>query len=852
MENTVAPAYTHEHLLSFFQKGVTLYLLKGYSIQNKKQDSKERYKEAKTPAYSQQQNNGNKRQIIQPLEIPYYMSQSFWVGLEIPAGYILVDIDDVQTGSVVAKSLLSRKLKHIGLKTPNGFQFIMKDTGKVDKQTAGSLTLSGIIVDYRLVGKGYTVLPTPNIENRIVYHMDAELDAMPDVFLPVRSMKKNEEEVINLPIVEGQRNDVLFRHACRMTAWKLKYSLPIDVYNVLEWINYLFCEPAVDNNELNNIFNSASKQDISQNLPVVHGSSCNVPVVAPNASGGDIKELFNLEYEPQLPENFHLNLEDRLIYIIKKRKDGQEFVPLCPVFVVKGLIDTPSGTKQILCNMHKEIMVDIAMSDVKNFDTDVCSRLLGKTQTRSQIQSMVEYVSAYQAENRSLLPRFTGIERTGWRGDTFYLPSREQSETMWLDNKLQSALTTSGGVAEHVKVFQYLLATPACIVILNALAAPLLRILGIPNYVMHVSGQPHSGKSCAISFAMGLYGNPSELYNQWNATNVGLEVLASSYQDLPVWVEEFESSRKSITLFVEFVYQYVSGKGKARSKKDLMMQKQKNYRGVLLCSAEKDLDTVVMSASENSTAKLGTYRRVIEISGDRIIMPLGNTQIFEPTIMEQIINKLYENSNSHYGHVGKQWVEYIESNIDYIKGLYQEQKQKINTGGGLSNTFALLVTILHTDFVKRMLSPEQLEIVEQHVIDVAKKHGAKNMEVKDIASEFIDSMTNYLLANKGKVVGLAEGYNGEQPKFHNGVIAEVITDITDKGRTDVFITTETFKDICIKFGFSNNILLAELSKKYTLKTRKGKWTVQKYLGGMKTYGYYIVAVQTLSDNEAIG
>jgi putative DNA primase/helicase len=214
---------SHEQLLSFFSNTVKLFLLKGNSYMNLETDEGKRYKEAKTPAST----NG-KRIEITPQDIEKCLYQDFWIGLEIPPGYILVDIDNKGIGETVADALKESRINNITLQTPNGFQLLFKDSGRVKTQTVKSITPAGITVDYRLSGKGYTILPTPNIADRHIRWLPDAITNMPDLFVPVRTARKDEEDVLDIPVMEGGRNGTMISHAGRIRAWNSKYTLGLD------------------------------------------------------------------------------------------------------------------------------------------------------------------------------------------------------------------------------------------------------------------------------------------------------------------------------------------------------------------------------------------------------------------------------------------------------------------------------------------------------------------------------------------------------------------------------------------------------------------------------------------------
>jgi hypothetical protein len=215
--------------------------LKGYSIANQEQSEIDRYNEAKKPF-------GRERTFIDREAAQGWVAKhKGWYGAMVPPGYILVDIDNPESGELVYNRLEKASIKFLGIRTPNGWQFLFKDARRLENQKSKQITLSGIVCDYRISGKGYIVLPSEETPGRYFLHCDDELDPMPLMFQPVRTFNpEKDNELLPLPIYDGGRDDILFRHACRIRAWNEKHKLELsrgDILEALQEINEIFGEP---------------------------------------------------------------------------------------------------------------------------------------------------------------------------------------------------------------------------------------------------------------------------------------------------------------------------------------------------------------------------------------------------------------------------------------------------------------------------------------------------------------------------------------------------------------------------------------------------------------------------------
>ncbi len=247
-----------EWLLSHGTQCIFIKLL-GYSGDNKN------YRDAKTPLKKDWTHSGAS---LTEQEIEKWLDKRGWIGLIIPPGLIVVDMDSKDQYKHFSGRLTAAGIRHIAISTPNGGQLLFKDTKTVQKQGARIITVGGIIVDYRLAGKGQIVMPTRNTEGRYIEHMDQDLDPLSIFFQPVRRFreKKDEDILLPVPIREGQRDDTFFRHACRIREWNVKHPLKLsenDIAELLHQVNHFLCEPPLDDHVVNEKIKSAGSYPAS-------------------------------------------------------------------------------------------------------------------------------------------------------------------------------------------------------------------------------------------------------------------------------------------------------------------------------------------------------------------------------------------------------------------------------------------------------------------------------------------------------------------------------------------------------------------------------------------------------------
>lgn len=231
-----------QFLKNIFEQDPIIIPLRGY-IQNSE------YKRAKQPL-----SPGWNRDFpgLGEGEIEEHLQKGGWIGLRVPEGYIVVDVDDKDQGKLLSEILKAEGTNAYQIETPNGWQFIFRDTGKIQKQTAKTLTKALFVVDYRLAGRGLIVLPTFNTEGRrwIEESLEQKPSELPFYLEPLKTVKKD-DDFIPLPIEEGRRNDTLFRHVSRLRDYIQDGE---EVKRITFWINRWLCKPPLDKEEIEWIF----------------------------------------------------------------------------------------------------------------------------------------------------------------------------------------------------------------------------------------------------------------------------------------------------------------------------------------------------------------------------------------------------------------------------------------------------------------------------------------------------------------------------------------------------------------------------------------------------------------------
>ncbi|MFB6364265.1 phage/plasmid primase, P4 family [Paenibacillus elgii] len=246
-------AYSFEHIRTKLPNAQFIKL-KGYSKSNTAGTERERYQEAKVPINKGwQKSNGHDTKALN-----LWTRQSGWVGMVIPEGYIVLDVDSKEEGRIVRGLLELFSVRHFAIETPGGYQFLFRDPGGVKRQNVKAFTRTGFVVDYRLQGRGQIVLPLGELTPGRVWinFGDDDADMMPDWFLPLKTVNKPEDRPFTLPIYEPGRNTTLFSHASRLVQMNIGQH---DIEDVIMLLGRQLCSPPMEDKELHTIVRSASK-----------------------------------------------------------------------------------------------------------------------------------------------------------------------------------------------------------------------------------------------------------------------------------------------------------------------------------------------------------------------------------------------------------------------------------------------------------------------------------------------------------------------------------------------------------------------------------------------------------------
>jgi putative DNA primase/helicase len=660
--------------------GAKIIKLKGY-YKNKD------YKSAKTPIEAWQQADD-----LQDEEIGAWLDLGGWIGATIPTDRLIIDIDDQETGGIVDNILEEYGFFYHAIKTPNGRQFIFKESpGEEIRQIAKYFTSIGVQVDTRIAGKGYIVFPTDQTENRtITKKADGDLSDLPRFLIPIKRAAKHD---FSFPITDqGNRNDTLYRFAASLRSWGLE---PGEIDSSMKMIyDFLLLDKRdFSFSELQNLIKSAIKWE------------------------PDIVQPYEISVaDRRLPMSYQAKQNQLFKTVIKKAR-GVEFEELKWIsrstpHILKELRDLESG----------QVFYEIAWMEhgEENRKTLEATNLTTKREllrlanfglgvNENNAKDMIEYFEKSLAQIR--IPRVYKAERLGWIKNRFIHPL-DSGEVLLEpsssgERQIVEAFREKGTIESWRRdVFDQIKDHPKVLfMVFASFASIILKDLEIKSFVVDLSGSTSQGKTTALQVSRTVWGNEG-LINEWNVTRVSVERKAAFFNDFPLYMDDTRKADERILQSI--VYQFSGGKAKGRGSLT-GQQDETTWNNILISTGEISLADFAEKAG-------GAVARIIPLVDEPFNFP-----------DQEFFSKIYKAIAANHGTPGlkflkawqqnkKKWIPLFET----VRNSYRKRAEGDEVIARMSLFYstvhfaaAIAKEVLELDFDMSVLSDLFDEIMDE-------------------------------------------------------------------------------------------------------------------------------------------
>lgn len=273
------------------------------------------------------------------------------------------------------------------------------------------------------------------------------------------------------------------------------------------------------------------------------------------------------------------------------------------------------------------------------------------------------------------------VERTGWHGSVFVMPSRTIGEA---DERIlyQSAISAPSTFKHRGKLadWQTHLAAPCAgnsrlvFAICTAFAAPLLHVTGMESGGLHYRGDSSTGKTTALRVAASVWGG-LEYLQRWRATSNGIEALAAQHSDCLLVLDEL--SQVDPKEAGEVAYLLANGSGKARANRTGTMRDIASWRLLFLSSGEAGLAEHMAQA--NRKPKAGQEIRLLDIPADAG-QGLGLFDTLHDHASGAVFSKvLTEMAGKYYGTAAPAFIAKMVEHLDKLPLLVKKGQREFMT-----------------------------------------------------------------------------------------------------------------------------------------------------------------------------
>lgn len=447
-----------------------------------------------------------------------------------------------------------------------------------------------------------------------------------------------------------------------------------------------------------------------------------------------IAEIEGVTHRRKLPWEFRINEKGHIIYE-KQNKDDIELILISdslvfPTFITENYITRETKIELSILKNNGWLQLVFPSKVIYNQATQLSN--YGIKVTGSNSKYFTQYIIEF--ENNNQIPTMFTADRTGWTDEVYnkFIPFTDK---VVIDSSLKNLVesySSKGTFEEWVKEIQPLRSNRNfrfCLA--SAFSAPLLPILKERPYMVYLLAPSGSGKTACLYAVSSSFGNPDKLVKSLDGTKLGIELILTQNNNLPVILNERQIV-ESQNFLEQIIFLISNGIGRIRGGKNETAN-MRTFSNVVLGSGEEPvLRTTTIS---------GVGSRCIELSGP----------IFEN---EQQAASMYKTFKEYYGTGGRKFISELIKNysntnynalklkLNHIKGRFQEET---NSDVLAYITAVSIVTLTDILLGKWLFETEnEEESIEMGIEVLNSLNKSKDIDVTEKAYEYVKS---YIVAN---------------------------------------------------------------------------------------------------------
>ncbi|AZM54140.1 hypothetical protein DMA15_17480 [Streptomyces sp. WAC 01529] len=422
-------------------------------------------------------------------------------------------------------------------------------------------------------------------------------------------------------------------------------------------------------------------------------------------------------------------------------------------------------------------------------------------------RAVEKWLAEFEASNVHRIPSEQLARWLGWQDDGTFVSSPEDGI------KVDTAFEEQRGPARaHARkgTLEGWQDTIACladfpvprVAIAAALAAPLLKPLGLNSFTLDISSRSTKGKTTALQVALSAWADPSEhasAMSNWRTTLYAIEKRLNLVRGIVTVFDETMAVTDD-SLIDEVLYQLPMNHGKARS--GGAFGNMLPWETILLSSGERP--ALSFTTSQGAAARiLGTT-----------IAPFGDGG-------GPVAAAAREGVLAHHGHAGPEFIQYILSGLaqpngrDKLKEHHRRLVDEFRGGGDMTNRRAPMVAVLA--LAEALACGRGLLPYEPLSHDVWRGLFTAHNPTDNRPDMALDVVREYVAGHAHELYSATRAAMGERPPFSGwlGVLS------SKDGVTEVALLPERARKILAEAGYSLDAVV-------------GSWIDANYLKVLKS------------------